>query len=117
MKHTTASFIRSVTLVMVMATFMYGTSTSSQEPESLVSGYIIPAKAGSQSAVFNCGDDILVTVANSSIEITTGTEVWIGHTQTLHYPDGVITSKTGSTDGQSFYVENGIVGSSATPCY
>lgn len=107
--------LKSVILFLIMTVFIYGTSKSTSE--NGFSGYIIDAKSGSSNEVFSCGEDILVTVANSTDEIATGTEVWIGHTMTLHYPDGVITSKSPSTYGESFIVVDGIVGEHATPCY
>lgn len=115
MKKSMTFTLKSAILFSIMTVFIYGTSKSTVENGFL--GYIIEAKSGSSNDVFSCGEDILVTVANSADEIATGTEVWIGHTMTLHYPDGVITSKSPSTYGESFIVIDGIVGEHATPCY
>ena len=117
MKKSNISIIFCTMLFIIMVAFVSGTPKTVSINENTVSGYSLYAKAGSANEMFYCGEDnIIVTVANSTDEIDTGTEIWIGHTMTIHYTDGIITSRSGPTDGLSFFIVDGIVGASAEPC-
>lgn len=80
------------------------------------------AKAGSTFASgtayesVNCADALILVVANSNDELTTGTHVWVNPARTIPVPNGIITSQSGSTYGLSFYVTNGVIGEEAVPC-
>jgi len=76
-------------------------------------GYERNAKVGSG---VECGELRLVFVIGSTEEIETGTYVWSNPNCTAPYPDGIITSLSGSTYGLSFYIVDGLVGAQAEPC-
>lgn len=116
MKKSIKSILVSATLFMILAAFVSGTPKAASMKGDEVFSYSLYARAGSASEFYYCGEDIIVFVANSTDEINTGTEIWRNHTLTVHYPDGIITSRSGSTMWQSFYIVNGIVGTSAEPC-
>lgn len=84
--------------------------------KSSFTGYGRFVKAGSVSYGIGCGETLIVFVDDDSNEINTGVEVWRNHTLSIHLGNGIITSQSGSTNGMSFYVTDGIIGEEADPC-
>jgi hypothetical protein len=114
MKNSVMSIVVCVTLFSsISMNFVTSMPVETKMPKT---GYIKDAKVRSSGQRLPCGTNTFAIVANEADEIDTGTEIWANPNMTAHYPDGIITSMSGSTYGQSFFVVDGIVGASATPC-
>ncbi len=111
------------TLTAVMATlFCIGSghtlqpaNTKVSEPCSCPQFYNLSATAAIAFDSFNCGDLALMFTDVPGAEINTGTYLWANKTCTVPFPNGILTSISGSTTGLSFYVSGGVVGSQTTP--
>ncbi len=79
-------------------------------------GFSRAVRCGLTTTYLNCGEEYTVFVASSSEEINTGTHIYGNPNCTVPAYDGVVTSLSGSTYGQTFYVVNSIVAGTASPC-
>jgi hypothetical protein len=104
--------IMAITLSMIPDVQSADAKANANSSHSFLS-YEKDARVGSGA---DCGQLVVAYVIGSTEEIDTGTYVWAKPQCTVPYPDGIITSLSGSTYGQSFYIVNGLVGAHAYPC-
>jgi hypothetical protein len=115
MKTKMGYFIKVIAIVIMMAMVGIGIP-SSTKAKTLTDGYGVFAKAGNTTEAYSCGENIIVFVEYSTEEIDTGTHLYGDHHCINPVNDMIITSRSGSTYGQTFYVVDGVVGEHAEPC-